>query len=249
MKTCPNCKAALDDNARFCLQCMTSLEEKEQIPAPKKKARRWPLLVIGCLLLVALMYIAVFKGDQASEMKAPSNTTKSSEMPTQSESVDSTELDPPLNDPSTLTYSVDGVKYTFRPATSADDPHAITLENHFVLIGVEGFPSDGIYCVPSFVGDNTSALVTAIADGAFDGTEAQMIDLGHNVRYVSNNAFVGCKLTALYLHEDVFINRAALEGCSEELTIHGPDYLENTEGALWSELAIEYGFGWQSEIY
>ncbi len=40
MKLCPNCKAEMDDNARFCLCCMTSLDEKELIsPSVRKKHR------------------------------------------------------------------------------------------------------------------------------------------------------------------------------------------------------------------
>jgi len=234
MKTCPNCKASLDDTARFCLQCMTSLEEKEQIPPPKKRARRRLWMLICIPLLIAFVYLFIPKGEQP---QAASSQT------------DPSETDLPSEDPSALTCSVDGVKYTFRPATSADDPNAITLENHFVLIAVEGTPSDGIYRVPSFVGDDTYALVTAISDGAFEGTNAQIIDLGHNVRYVSKNAFAGCVLTELYLHEDVFIDQAAFSSCSEELTIRCPEYLENTEGALWSELAVDYGFQWQNEVY
>ena len=37
MKICPNCKAELDENARFCLRCMTSLEEKQEIIVTEKE--------------------------------------------------------------------------------------------------------------------------------------------------------------------------------------------------------------------
>lgn len=246
MKICPNCKATLDDNARFCLQCMTSLEEKEQITPPKKKVRQWLWMLICIPFLIAFAYLLIPKGEQPQPI---SSQTEPSETVEPSDTVEPSETDLPSEDSSALTCSVDGVKYTFRPATSADDPNAITLKNHFVLITVEGSPSDGIYRVPSFVGDDTYALVTAIADGAFEGTGAKKIDLGHNVRYVSKNAFAGCALTELYLHEDVFIDQASFSSCPEELTIHCPHYLENTEGSLWSELAIDYGFQWQNEVY
>ena len=40
MKKCPFCGADIEESARFCLYCMQSLTEKEQIPPhPKKKPR------------------------------------------------------------------------------------------------------------------------------------------------------------------------------------------------------------------
>lgn len=153
-----------------------------------------------------------------------------------------------MEDPSALTQTVDGVCYTFRPATREDHPTAIFIDNHFVLTRVEGTPSDGIYRVPSFVGDDTSALVSVVADGAFAGVDAQAIDLGYNVRYVWGNAFGDNSLTDLYLHEDVAIDRETFSACTEKLTIRCPDYLENTKGDLWCDLATDYGFRWQPEI-
>lgn len=231
MKLCPNCKAELDDNARFCLRCMTSLDEKEQIPPPVLRVRRWPLLLLCCLLLSVLTVLIIVLCTSAPEEPAvvpPSDIAE---------------------EPAALTHTVDGVTYAFRPATKADHPTAVTLDNHFVLIRVVGIPSDGIYRVPTFAGSDTTALVSVVADGAFAGTNAQAIDLGHNVRYVWGNAFGGNPLTDLYLHEDVLIDRAAFSGCTESLTIHCPDYLENTEGDLWSDLAVNYGFRWQPEDF
>jgi len=108
-------------------------------------------------------------------------------------------------------------------------------------------PPDGVYKVPSFVGDDIHCIVAAVADGAFDGTDARVIDLGYNVKYVWGDAFKGCKLTDLYLHEDVLIEESTLSDCSENLIIHCPVYIENTQGLLWSELAGDYGFEWQEE--
>lgn len=232
MKRCPNCKAELDDNARFCLSCMTSLDEKEQIPPPVRKARRWPLVLLSSLLLSAVLVLILFA-------LIPPPSEEAAE-PTPSGIVE---------DASTRTQIVDGVKYTFCPATKEDHPTAIFIDSHFVLIRVEGTPSDGIYRVPTFVGDDTAALVSVVADGAFAGTDARAIDLGYNVRYVWGNAFGGYPLSDLYLHEDVLIDQRAFSGCTEALVIHCPDYLENTKGDLWCDLAAEYGFRWQSELF
>ncbi len=242
MKQCPNCRAELDDNARFCLSCMTSLDEKEQIPPPVRKARRWPLVLLSCLLLGAVLVLLFFPKTPSPESTAEPTQpgTESTAEPTQPGIVEDGDI---------RSQTVDGVKYTFRPATKEDHPTAIFIDSHFVLIRVEGTPSDGIYRVPSFVGDDTAALVSVVADGAFAGTDARAIDLGYNVRYVWGNAFGGYPLSDLYLHEDVLIDQRAFSGCTEALVIHCPDYLENTKGDLWCDLAAEYGFRWQSELF
>lgn len=231
MKLCPHCNAQLEDHARFCLCCMTSLDEKEQIPPPEAPKRRWPLLLLAVLALSACaVLVGIFPAAQPPEAspEQPPSTAAPAEK-------------------SLRSCTVDGVCYTFRPATRADHPTAIRLEQHYVLVKVEGTPADGLYRVPSFVGEDTDALVSVVADGAFAGTDARKIDLGHNVRYVWENAFGGNALTDLYLHEDVQIDRDAFSGCSQELTVHCPEYLENKDGALWRDLAAQYGFRWQQE--
>lgn len=241
MKICPHCKAELDDNARFCLSCMTSLDQKEQIPPPVRHGRRWPWVFL-CFLFAGLLAGLVFLlWCRAPE--APAETAQPTDSLLPTETLPST-ADP---DPSLRTYTADGVRYTFRPATEAEHPTVLRQNNYFTLIRVEGTPADGIYRVPSFLGDDLGALVTAIAEGAFAGTDARIIDLGYNVRFVWGNAFGDLPLTDLYLHNDVRIDRTAFSGCTNELTIHCPDYLENTEGVLWSVLADQYGFRWQPE--
>lgn len=241
MKLCPKCKAVLDDNARFCLYCMTSLEEKEQIQPPIRQVRRWPLVLLPPLLLGTLLI-----ANMILDKEPPAGLTESPSIVETSAAIGTTE--DLLSVPETVSQTVDGVCYTFRPATSEDHPTAVVLGNHYVLIQVEGPPPDGIYRIPSFVGNDTNALVSVVADGAFVGTNARAIDLGHNVRYVWGNAFGGYPLTDLYLHEDVLIDRVSFSGCTKNLTIHCPGYLENTEGLLWSDLAADYGFRWQETL-
>lgn len=241
MKICPNCKAELDENARFCLRCMTSLDEKEQIQPPIHKPRRWGLALL-CFLCLTASLIAIVILRTPTKQAEPSDAAIT-ETPA---AADDTETIP--KDTSTISHTVDGITYTFRSATEQDHPTAISLSNYFVLVRVEGTPANGIYCVPSFVGGDTSALVVAVADGAFAGTRAEKIDLGYTVRYVWGNAFGGYALTDLYLHGDVLIDQAAFSGCTRNLTVHCPEYLENTEGVLWSDLAADYGFHWQNAL-
>ncbi|MBE6958999.1 MAG: hypothetical protein E7447_07620, partial [Ruminococcaceae bacterium] len=56
MKKCPFCNAEIEENARFCLYCMRSLTEKEQIFLHKKKKPQWSLIIVA---IVALTMIAV----------------------------------------------------------------------------------------------------------------------------------------------------------------------------------------------
>lgn len=56
MKICPFCKAEIEDNARFCLYCMRSLEEKQVVAATKKRPL-WPVLATGLSVLALLVWL------------------------------------------------------------------------------------------------------------------------------------------------------------------------------------------------
>lgn len=60
MKTCPKCYAQIQDNARFCLYCMTSLEDKQTVEPPlPQKPGKWLLVAGAILLAVAVAACAV----------------------------------------------------------------------------------------------------------------------------------------------------------------------------------------------
>ena len=52
MKKCPVCKAEIEDNARFCLYCMTSLDEKQAVKKQKEKGRMRTAIIAALLVLV-----------------------------------------------------------------------------------------------------------------------------------------------------------------------------------------------------
>lgn len=71
MRQCPFCKAAIEDNARFCLYCMTPLNQKEVIPPWKRNVLRWPFAVVG-VLLVALVALLLLPGKEPTQSQVPS---------------------------------------------------------------------------------------------------------------------------------------------------------------------------------
>ena len=62
MKTCPFCKAEIEDNARFCLYCMKPLIEKEVILPPQEKKPLWLLPTAGTLLIALLLILLLAPG-------------------------------------------------------------------------------------------------------------------------------------------------------------------------------------------
>lgn len=77
MKKCPNCKAEIEENARFCLYCMTSFEEKQPISAPnQEKNKRW-LYVLAAVLAFVLMLCVVFVCIAAFRNSEPANSAGS----------------------------------------------------------------------------------------------------------------------------------------------------------------------------
>lgn len=59
MKKCPKCKAEIQEEARFCLYCMTSFEEKQTIETPKEIDKRW-LYIIAAVLVIVLIAVSIF---------------------------------------------------------------------------------------------------------------------------------------------------------------------------------------------
>ena len=86
MKKCPYCKAEIEESSRFCLYCMTSLDEKKPVSPPRK--RRWPLMIVALLVLLAVVLFLIphcirHEDAPSSHPKATAPTTGSSEPQTE----------------------------------------------------------------------------------------------------------------------------------------------------------------------
>lgn len=74
MKKCPKCKAEIQEEARFCLYCMTSFEEKRTIETPKGNNKRW-LIIIATVLVLVLIVDCVFLLVQKNNSTTGENDT------------------------------------------------------------------------------------------------------------------------------------------------------------------------------
>lgn len=78
MKKCPKCKADIQEEARFCLYCMTSFEEKQTIETLKENNKRW-LIIIAAVLAVVLVVISIVlfasKGNVSNDSNNNSNVS------------------------------------------------------------------------------------------------------------------------------------------------------------------------------
>lgn len=75
-KKCPHCGAEIEENARFCLYCMTSLDEKERVMTRLYLRKRWLILSAAffALLLIGGIFLLVFGPSKPEGKKEPSDS-------------------------------------------------------------------------------------------------------------------------------------------------------------------------------
>lgn len=90
MKECPKCKAKIHKEARFCLYCMTSFEEKEIIENKKTINKRWLYIIAAVLVFVALLLVLIVWLDSKQDPPAPTQPDESvaTTIPSEQQTVD-----------------------------------------------------------------------------------------------------------------------------------------------------------------
>lgn len=82
MKQCPFCGADIEDSARFCLYCMQSLTEKEQIYPLQKKKPQWLLIIAAVIAVFVIIVFASLDNRSILGNKMPTGGTQLDSAPT-----------------------------------------------------------------------------------------------------------------------------------------------------------------------
>lgn len=89
MKHCPFCGAKIEDSARFCLYCMSSLDEKQVWQTPRRHIRRWQACLAALCAFALSMEVVHLSLNKlpvsapigSAESSAPEHSTSSSDEP------------------------------------------------------------------------------------------------------------------------------------------------------------------------
>lgn len=266
MKKCPFCKADIEDNARFCLYCMKTLNEKEVILTPQKKKQWWPL-VVGVLLILLLLLVVLVPGGQdmpgeessSSTQPTGSETTESTDestMPSQSEestpleSTGAQETQQNITQPSETTPvpttepddTHTEVVYSYRVAQAGDDFNAnyTNSGNDIVITGIVQQSADGTYDIPDAI---DGKRVIAIVANAFSGSNAKIVYVPATVKTIWNYAFAECGLTDIYFRGNaIYVESKAFSGA---LTIHCSANCSDRNFRYYKNCAASYGAIWE----
>ncbi len=227
MKKCPYCHADLQENAAFCLYCMTALKEKPDT-AQKNRRRKWLLILLAVAAVFALAVgLAVSPDPPAEPTVQEIPTTAAPTEPALTESAPTepapTQTEPPMTVPPETEPPVTVPPETEPPATQAPTEPEPTLPPEDVFIFRKSESSDyyrpsnqmtawdivitgvkvqqEVYHIPDSIFDRYGGenRVAGIAPGAFEGSGAKVIYTSSYLMFIHEDAFKGCQLTDLYL--------------------------------------------------
>ena len=90
MKKCPKCKAEIGEEARFCLYCMTSFEEKQTIETPNENNKRWLIIIAAVLVLILIVVGILLFAQKGTPNNEGNDTSTNSSISSDSDTSDST---------------------------------------------------------------------------------------------------------------------------------------------------------------
>ncbi len=260
MKICPSCKSKIDDDARFCLYCMTSLDNKETIEDTTRRSVR-PLIWLSVIAVICIIVAVLTVFHQSTkEPSSPSvdpittvtsastvGTTVSSHDAATSTSTHSTTVTP-----ATTTAVIDNehsssVKYLYRPLESGDEFIAIGIErpqNGITIVDVEIPAEDGVYDIPAYI---DGCPVLAIEEYAFCrpaiAPTVKTVYFPETMTTVNEFAFASCtNLSDVYYRNNIYIQGYAYpskEHRTGALTIHCAEDCHNRNFRLHKNMVSE----------
>lgn len=250
--TCPHCGAQLGEETRFCLYCMTSLTEKENIPLTVQRkpshAVLWVVISVSLVLLLgATMAILLHihdnnRNDTASHAVRLSTTTTVGMTTTATRSsvapVDET------------------IVWHYKRAGSSDYQYQyndIEIENAIIITGFDRISNSGTYRIPATIdGKTVVAIDMRIGDGYTFSHPAvcenvTAIYLPAALNTITGKPFEACtNLSDLYIEGDyIFMTPDALapeEERTATLTLHSSEECWCLGGSKL--LSVYCSFGW-----
>lgn len=178
MKICPFCNAKIEENALFCIYCMTSLKEKQVVKSTKENKYRWfPVTtsILAVILIIGLFISSIYHKDDNKTVNsntdfysAPSNEEITSTE--ESSTISTVSIDDPSDIINYLTYNV----YEGRGVYITDCDTLVT----------------GDIVIPEKIDGQT---VKAICNSAFkDCSGITSISLPESISIIEESAFADC---------------------------------------------------------
>lgn len=202
MKKCPKCKAEIQEEARFCLYCMTSFEEKQTIETPKENNKRW-LIIVAAVLAVVLVIISIVlfspkdnvsndsnNNSNISSFSSDSNTSTDNNDPDSSEQQEVSGESPshssnsqPQNSTNNATNNTSGNTTTDSTSTNSSSQNNTTTNS--TTTSTDSSTSNATNSTPT----NTQPKYTYI-----EATIQNAYPTGYSAMYAPENAIVITKV-------------------------------------------------------